>query len=128
MTGTHHPDGHRGHYFGTEIDGSWWRRYRHDGFFARGRGRYWFDDQAFYFQKTLTREPMVIPLRKVVAFEVARWHAGQWGAFAPVLKIIWKKDGQRLGSGFAVARSREGVQMLIDELLRLKGGQVPVRG
>jgi hypothetical protein len=28
----------QGHYFGTEIDGKWWRRYRESGYSARGSG------------------------------------------------------------------------------------------
>jgi hypothetical protein len=31
----------RGSYLGTEVDEKWYKRYRRDGFFARGSGEYW---------------------------------------------------------------------------------------
>jgi hypothetical protein len=39
----------RGHYLGTEIDEKWWRRYRKDGFLARGLGEYWIENSFYIF-------------------------------------------------------------------------------
>jgi hypothetical protein len=58
-------DKRRGRYLGTEIGGKWWKRYTQEGWFARGKGEYWVDDEAFYFLRTLTRDPIVIPFDKV---------------------------------------------------------------
>ena len=43
----------RGHYLGTEVDGKWWSRYRKDGFFARGLGKYWIENSFLYFLRHL---------------------------------------------------------------------------
>ena len=108
--------GEAGHYMGTEVDEKWWKRYRKDGFFARGRGAYWYDEKAFYFLKLLAKEPMRIPLERIVDVKIGKWHAGQWGAGNPVLKIIWEKDGLLLSSGFLLSKRREDIESLIEHL------------
>jgi len=107
---------HTGHYMGTEINGRWWKRYKKDGFFARGKGTYWYDEKAFYFLKYLADDPMVIPLEDITDIKLGTWHAGQWGAGAPVLKIIWEKDSLLLSSGFLLSKKREEVEAMISDL------------
>ncbi len=109
-------EGRPGHYMGTEIDGKWWKRYRKEGFFARGSGRYWYDRQAFYFLRRLTRRPLEIPLRQVVAFETGRWQAGQWGGGRPVLKIVWIQEGLRLSSGFLLSKDSDELERIVADL------------
>lgn len=89
-----------GHYFGTEIGGKWWKRYRAPGFSARGNGAWWFEDDELRFHRTLTKETTRIPLRLVKGISFGTWHAGQWNAGRPVVKVTWTLDGQELSSGF----------------------------
>lgn len=107
--------GKAGHYLGTEIDGKWWKRYRRDGFFARGNGKYWYDDEAFYFLRYLTRKPLSIPLAQVSEINTGKSHAGRWCMGRSVVKILWVRDGVRLSSGFVVAREEE-MLALVKEL------------
>jgi len=72
----------RGHYLGTEIDEKWWKRYREDGFFARGFGEFWCDEGAFYFSRYLMMRPLIIPFDKILGFQIGAWHAGRWGSGA----------------------------------------------
>lgn len=105
----------RGHYLGTEIDGQWWRRYTQDGWLARGLGEYWMDASAFYFRRYLTKAPLVIALRDIVELKSGKWHSGRWAGGAPVVKMIWIKDGQRLGSGFVLARDDVATVAFIEQ-------------
>jgi hypothetical protein len=59
------PQRRRGHYLGTENDETWWKRYKKDGFFARGNGVYWLDAEAFCFLRHLTKHPIKIPVNKI---------------------------------------------------------------
>ena len=98
-----------GHYFGTVIDGKWWKRYRRAHMFARGKGTYWYDEDAFYFLRLLTKTPMRIPLGETTGFDIGQWHAGQWAGGKKVLKIVWEGEGRRLSSGFTVAGDAEAL-------------------
>lgn len=89
-----------GHYFGTELGGKWWKRYRAPGFSARGNGASWFEDGELRFHRALTKETTRIPLRLVTGVSFGTWHAGQWNAGRPVVKVAWTLDGQQLSSGF----------------------------
>lgn len=102
-----------GAYLGTEIDATWWKRYRKDGFFARGNGEYWLEEGGFYFRRYLTKKVMVIPYNDIGEVKAGTWHAGQWRMGRPILKIVWLKDGLRLSSGFVVSRS-------FDETMHMK--------
>lgn len=101
---------------GTEINEKWWKRYKKDGFFARGKGTFWYDETAFYFQKYLTKDPMVIPFEHIIDIKIGKWHAGQWGGGIPVMKIIWKKDDLLLSSGFLLSKNREKTETIITDL------------
>ena len=109
----------KGNYLGTVIDEKWWKRYKKDKLFARGNGKYWYDRTAFYFLRYLTKQPIQIPLNKIVGFEIGKSHAGRWLFRQIVMKIQWQKDGMSLSSGFIVARDRQETEMVMAALKRL---------
>jgi hypothetical protein len=106
----------RGHYLGTEVEGRWWRRYTTPPFFARGSGRYWYDDRAFYFGRYLTQVPLEIALERIQEIEIGRWHAGRWAWGMPIVKLIWVNDGLSLSSGFVLSGSESSTREVIQEL------------
>ena len=109
----------RGLYLGTEIDGKWWRRYTKDGFFCRGNGEYWYDDQGFYFLRSYFKQPIFIAFSTVSEAKTGKFHSGKWCFGAPILKIIWKKDNLLLSSGFVPYdkyNKREDTQVLLNIL------------
>jgi len=81
-------DKKKGHYIGTEINEKWWSRYRGEGFFARGNGEYWFDEDFFYFRRYLTKEPIKIPFNRIKEIKTGNWHAGRWCVGIRVIKIV----------------------------------------
>ena len=107
-----------GAYLGTEIEETWWKRYRKDGFFARGNGEYWFEDDGLFFRRYLTHKPMLIPYSSIQAVRLGKWHAGQWRMGKPILKIVWIKEDHRLSSGFVVSRSLQETIILKNEIER----------
>ena len=109
-------DRRRGHYLGTEIDEKWWRRETADKILARGNGEGWIEDGSLRFLRLLTRDPIVIPLRDVVAVKTGRWHAGRWAAGAPVVKLIWHRGGRRLSSGFVFSSDPAETRALVAAL------------
>jgi hypothetical protein len=110
-------DKRRGAYLGTEIDGKWWRRYRKEGFFCRGSGEWWIEEGHFCCRRWLTTEPLRIELDRVREIKIGTSHAGRWLCGRPVLKLLWEKDGRRLGSGFYMSKDRAAVEALRAELL-----------
>jgi len=116
----------RGHYLGTEVDERWWRRYAQEGFLARGTGTWWLDDEAFRFHRTLTRAPLAIAFADVLEVKLGRWHAGRWAGGAPVVKLVWARDGARLGSGFVIGRDPREAEALARAILsRVRTEQAP---
>ena len=105
-----------GAYLGTEIDETWWKRYRKDGFFARGNGEYWFEDDGMHFRRYLTKKPIIIPYNSIQELRLGKWHAGQWRMGKAIVKIMWVKDGLRLSSGFVFSRSLEETLHLKEEV------------
>jgi hypothetical protein len=105
----------KGHYFGTEIDEKWWRRYTKKKLFARGTGEYWYDDDSFYFRRYLTRTPIVLHFRDITDLKTGHWHAGRWGGRHPIIKFIWQRDGLRLGSGFLLSKHDDVTEQLLNE-------------
>ena len=93
-----------GLYLGAEIDEKWWKRYMKDKMFARGNGKYWFDDEGFYFRRYLTKKPIFIPFSAVSEIKLGKWHAGRWCMGRLIMKILWTKDGLKLSSGFLVSK------------------------
>ena len=106
----------RGSYLGTEIAGRWWRRYRARGFFSRGNGELWLDDEGFHFRRLLTRSPLDIAWREMTRVRLGRWHAGRWAAGRPVLKVDFERDGRQLSAGFVLPGERQRIEELADEL------------
>lgn len=111
----------KGHYFGTEIEGKWWKRYRRDGLFARGTGEFWFDGDALCFRRYLTKTPLVFRFGDIREVRTGRWHAGQWGMGRPVIKLIWEKEGMSLSSGFLLVNSDREAELLVTEIRRRRG-------
>lgn len=109
----------RGHYLGTEIDGKWHKRYRQDGLFARGLGDYWIEGDVLFFLRYLTRTPLTIPLRRVEAVELGKWHSGRWVGSGRAIKLIWRHDGNQLSSGFVLTRTAAEALRQADELREL---------
>lgn len=106
----------RGHYLGTEVEGKWWRRYAKPPFFARGSGTYWYDDQAFYFERYLTQVPLEFALERLDEVQVGRWHCGRWAWGMPIVKLIWVDDGLSLSSGFVLSRDEPWILQVMQEL------------
>ncbi|HHX43304.1 MAG TPA: hypothetical protein GX714_04865 [Chloroflexi bacterium] len=114
----------RGYYFGTVVNGAWWRRAYGDALFARGSGELWYDDEALFFRRYLTPTPLVIPFEQVTGLSIGRWHAGRWGLGRPVIKVHWRRGAQDLSSGFAVAGGADQTPLL-RELAQRAGVPVP---
>jgi len=106
----------RGLYLGTEMDGKWWKRYTQGGFFAGGNGEYWYDDDAFYFLRDLTRDPIVIPFDTVCGFKTGTWHSGRWASGNLIIKLLWAHQGQSLSSGFVLSHQKAEALRLLDEI------------
>jgi hypothetical protein len=68
----------KGHYLDTVINAKWWKRYKKDKLFARGNGNYGYDETSFYFLRYLTKQPIQIPLNRIIGFEIGKSHAGRW--------------------------------------------------
>ena len=109
-------DKNPGLYFGTEIDQKWWKRYTREGFFARGNGDYWFDEQGFFFHRYLTKTPLVIPFEKMSDLQIGNWHCGRWNYGLPIVKIIWNHQNTSLSSGFRLFNNRTETEQIITEL------------
>jgi hypothetical protein len=116
----------RGHYLGTEIDETWWRRYTRDGFLARGLGEYWIDASALLFQRYLTGTPLVIPFAEMVDVAVGKWHSGRWAGGTPVVKIAWERSGSRLSSGFVLSRDARETDEMVRKIRSLAGRAGPL--
>lgn len=106
----------QGGYLGTEMDGKWYRRYMAEGFFARGSGRWWFEEDAFCFRRKLLKTPMRIPFAAVTGVRVGSWHAGKWVLRPVAVKVDWELDGRALSSGFVFAKSHEGARQMAAHL------------
>ena len=115
----------RGHYFGTEIDGKWWKRYRQDGLFARGTGEFWIDGEGLHFRRYLSKRPLVFRFEDIRDVRTGRWHAGQWGLGRPVIKLFWERKGLSLSSGFLLVKSEKDAELLMGEIRRLMGERRP---
>jgi hypothetical protein len=108
----------KGNYFGTEVGGRWWRRYRGRGFFARGNGELWLDADGLHFRKYLTRTPLSIGWEEMTGARLGRWHGGAWGATRPILKIDFEREGLGLSAGFMLSRSWPAMEQLAADLRR----------
>ena len=106
----------RGNYYGTEIDGRWWQRYRSTGFFARGNGRFWMDERGLHFHKALAGAPLTILWDEISAVWLGTWHCGRWGLGRPLLKVGFARDGRNLTAGFQLSGDRQGMDQLVGDI------------
>jgi hypothetical protein len=111
-----------GHYLGTEIGASWWRRYRADGFFARGNGELWLDEAGLWFSRFLTSDPLRIPFGSILRVKVGTTHAGRWILGRPIVKVLWEAEGLQLCSGFVVSTNAGVTQAFVNELSKRTAG------
>lgn len=108
----------RGSYYGTEVNGQWWRRYRGPAFFARGNGEFYMDAAGIEFRKTLTNRPLQIGWDEVTSIQLGAWHAGRWGGRKPILKVGFHRDGECLAAGFGLRVDQATLQQLVADLRR----------
>jgi len=102
-----------GYYFGTEVDGKWYRRYMGQAMFIRGNGKYWFCQDGLYFHKYLTSRPLFIAFADMKDVQTGAWHSGKWGQGHVVVKIIW---GDQLSSGFFFTRDKNEVTKIVEDI------------
>lgn len=95
----------KGNYFGTEIDRAWYKRFRDDGFFARGNGELWLEQDGLCFLRLLTRKPLRVGWEEMTGVRLGKWHAGRWAAGRPVLKVDFHRHGRELTAGFLLSSS-----------------------
>jgi len=106
----------KGHYFGTEIDEKWWRRYRAPGFFARGSGEFDLDTAGIHFKRKLADEPLLIGWNEITSARLGKWHSGQWGSRHPVLKVAFDRDDLSLSAGFTLSRDWPEMEQLAADI------------
>ena len=105
-----------GSYFGTEIDGKWWKRYRAKGFFARGNGDFTMDEEGIRFLRMLTKEPLTIPWSEIHSATLGKSHAGRWMLGRPILKVHFRRDGSDLVAGFYLSKEWAPMEQLAADL------------
>jgi hypothetical protein len=110
-----------GAYLGTVVDGKWWKRFRRYGFFARGNGVFWYDGEGFHFRRYLTTTSLTVPFRLVTGITTGTSHAGRWLMGARALKIVWRRDGLALSSGYIVSRTNDETEAIASELRTVCG-------
>jgi hypothetical protein len=107
-----------GHYLGTEVDDRWWRRYKRDGFFARGNGNYWLEEDHLCFLRYLASEQLCIHFDEIENITTGTWHAGRWNLGRPIVKLHWIRDGVQLTSGFVVGSDEDETEAFIIALMK----------
>lgn len=108
----------KGNYFGTEKDGAWFKRFRQDGFFARGNGRFWLGEEGLFFLRKLTKIPLEIRWDEMTDVHLGKWHAGKWAAGRPVLKVDFRRHGLNLCAGFFLSESWPEMETFASDLSR----------
>ena len=106
----------QGNYFGTEISGKWWKRYREHGFFARGNGVFDLDATGISFRKKLTQEPLIVAWSEITTARLGKWHAGRWAMGHPILRVEFVRDGEELCAGFLLSRSWDEMAQLASDI------------
>jgi len=92
-----------GFYVGTlRPERPWYNRARMLGSFPdKGRGEYWYDYKGFYFVRERTGAGLVIPAESLIEVGLGFWH-GIFFSRTKILKLLWRKGGEKLSSGFLV--------------------------
>lgn len=107
----------RCNYLGTEVDHKWWKRYRGEGFFMRGNGHVWLEDDALCFTRLMLKSALRIPIHRMSGASIGKWHGGTWFAGRPVVKIEWSnEEGAVLTTGIGV-RDLGTAESLVDDLV-----------
>jgi len=106
----------KGHYFGTEINQIWWKRYMKDNMFARGTGEYWYDEHTFSFRRYLTKTAITFRYENIIELKTGNWHAGKWGGGRTIIKFVWEKEGVSLSSGFLLSKHKNVTEQILEEL------------
>jgi len=108
------------HYLGTEIDGSWWKRYKGDGYLMRGAGECWVQDGMLHVYRFMTGHPLCFPLKDLLEIKAgSSWHAGKWVGRSRVVKLLWEKDGRILSSGFLFSWDQDVSSLVVRDLRKL---------
>ena len=110
----------RGQYLGTRVEHKWWRRYTKEGFFTRGIGEYWIKDGSLFFQHRNKQKPIALPLRNIVEIKLCPYQRRTQIKGAPIIKLVWEKDGSWLSSGFILSRNPEETSRLLTNLRTMK--------
>jgi len=66
-----------GKYFGTEIEGKWWKRYPKEKMSARGIGTLSYDNKSIFFLRKFTNTPISKNFEYILEIKSGQWHAGQ---------------------------------------------------
>ncbi|MGD0659199.1 MAG: hypothetical protein ABSD38_14120 [Syntrophorhabdales bacterium] len=72
-----------------------------DGFPDKGPGEYWYDYKGFYFVREGTGTGLVIPAESLIEVTLGLWH-GIFFSRTKILKLLWRRGGEKLSSGFVV--------------------------
>jgi hypothetical protein len=92
-----------GFYVGTlHLEKPWYARaVKHGGFPDKGPGEYWYDYKGFYFVREKSGTGLLIPADSLVEVSLGHCHGIAFSR-AAILKLLWKKGGERLSSGFVI--------------------------
>jgi hypothetical protein len=103
----------RGIYAGTlRMEKPWYMRaLKGGGFPDKGPGEYWYDYKGFYFVGTKNGEGLLIPADSLVSVTVGYWH-GTTFSRNKILRLLWRKGGEKLSSGFIVENPDQVKQAL----------------
>ncbi len=81
------------------------------GFPDKGPGEYWYDYKGFYFVREQTGTGLVIPAESIIEVKLGLWHGIAFSR-TKILKLLWRKGGERLSSGFVVKNPDQVMQAL----------------
>jgi hypothetical protein len=84
--------------------------------FARGIGKYWFDEEGLKFLRTLTSKPISLPFSIMSDVEIGKWHSGRWGQGYNIVKILWTKNNKMLCSGFILSKDNGKILDIVSNL------------
>jgi len=92
-----------GFYVGTlRLEKPWYMRAVKRGAFPdRGPGEYWYDYKGFYFVREKSGIGLLIPADSLVEVSIGLWHGIAFSR-TRILKLLWKRGGEKLSSGFVI--------------------------
>ena len=103
-----------GFYAGTlRIEKPWYlRAVKNAGFPHKGPGEYWYDYKGFYFVRERSGAGLLIPAESLVEVKLGYWHGTSFSR-SKILKLVWKKGGEKLSSGFIIKGPEQVRQALM---------------